>query len=627
MKQITLDSICIENFRSFARPTAIEFTAASGLKFISGANQLEPALGANGAGKSTVFDAICFALYGVSVRGLRGSELVSYGQRSTTVLLMLVIDGELYAISRSSPGDRLTINNQPAKQPDIDNLVGLSRTRFLNSVIFGQAVPLFIDLPRPARGDLLDDVLRLGIWLDAAERATARHREQTDKLAERRAQIARLDALHDKAGRDIGELRALEDAWGIERAERLADAKAREQAWDRERDTRLRELIDRYDAVEEELAQLQQQMPPPPDKSLVLAAENERNEQHGWVLHYRGDLAVRQAEHDRLADEIGWLRDHDHCPTCGQDITAEFKEVHHAQHSKTIKGLVAEIAEFTDSIATATKATRDLDGHWQQLVREAADAERARAVVEEQCSAKRRESDDVQRQAVRVRNETNPYSGQRQAVVAETNPYTTQKTEAAAEHQRLAAALAAERHAADQETQKLTAYHYWRQGFRQCRAWCLDGVLAELTLETRNSLLALGLAGWQVEYQAATETKSGTVRLGVEAAVKPPDHAAAGFAVLSGGESQRVRLAASLGLASLVQRWAGVQWNTEVFDEPTAWLSEEGVEDLLDCLAYRAMSQNKSIWVADHRGLQHASFTETMTIVKDAGGSRVTTNA
>src|ERR1700676_2379299 len=93
--------------------------------------------------------------------------------------------------------------------------------------------------------------------------------------------------------------------------------------------------------------------------------------------------------------------------------------------------------------------------------------------------------------------------------------------------------------------------------------------------------------------------------------------------MLSGGESQRARLAVSLGLANLIQRWAGVRWSLEVFDEPTAFLSEQGIEDLLEALASRARDQQRSIWVCDHRALASGSFDGVLQIEKDAGGSRV----
>jgi hypothetical protein len=54
-------------------------------------------------------------------------------------------------------------------------------------------------------------------------------------------------------------------------------------------------------------------------------------------------------------------------------------------------------------------------------------------------------------------------------------------------------------------------------------------VLQELSIETRNSLMALGLPGWHAEFSTATETRAGTHRLGVQINIRhqtpAPEHA------------------------------------------------------------------------------------------------------
>jgi DNA repair exonuclease SbcCD ATPase subunit len=189
--------------------------------------------------------------------------------------------------------------------------------------------------------------------------------------------------------------------------------------------------------------------------------------------------------------------------------------------------------------------------------------------------------------------------------------------------ERLESELAGKQGEHEAKVTELASLNYWRDGFKKVRLFCLDNVLQELEVETRNSLLALGLIDWKIDFKTATETKSGTVKLGVQVNVKPPKHKATKFDVLSGGEGQRARLAISLGLSGLIQRWSGVRYMVEVWDEPTAWLSEQGVEDLLDIFKYRADSTGKSIYVCDHRALMHSSFSEIFTVIKDSNGSRI----
>ena len=123
-------------------------------------------------------------------------------------------------------------------------------------------------------------------------------------------------------------------------------------------------------------------------------------------------------------------------------------------------------------------------------------------------------------------------------------------------------------------------------------------------------------------FNTELETKAGTLRPGIHITVASP-LAVAPWEVWSGGEGQRIRLAVALGLSSLIQRMAGININLEIYDEPTAWLSGEGIEDLIDCLKHRAKTANKTLWLCDHRALLHSDFDETWQIIKDADGSRI----
>jgi DNA repair exonuclease SbcCD ATPase subunit len=585
MKRIILVAIGLRGFRSYVQPTMIDFTPTAGLKFVAGDNRVDPALESNGAGKSTVFDGFCWIAYGSSIKGLRASDLMSRGAHNMAGMLLLNIDGEIRHVNRTYPPNRLTLDGEPVEQDEIDRLLGLSRSRFLNSVVFGQAVPLFLDLPVPQRGDLLDDVLGLEIWLLAANEATKQHGEQTGNLTQLRLQLERTQ----------GQLEGLPDIAALEQ---------QESTWAAERDARLRELIDRYEAVEAEIKVIKVPLPVPTVEATE--ARERYREQQAIAANLAQQRAMMQAEHERLIADIEWFRDRDECPTCQQKITAKFSREYRARLAENAATVSEHIAEATSAFAIASELADRLEGQWQQFVRVTENAEAARATIVVQHDAKQRESDDLQRQAVRVRNEKNPFAEQRQAVVAESF--------------RLRALRDEQQAAVDATATVLEALSFWRQGFRRVRLFCLDQVLAELAVETRNSLSALGLNGWGMHYTTATENKSGSLRLGVQVEVEPPGEAGQKFDVFSCGEAQRARLAASLGLASLVQRWAGVWWNTEVWDEPTNWLSGRGVDDLLDALDYRAETQDKSIMLLDHRSLAH-SFSETWMVTKDARGS------
>jgi DNA repair exonuclease SbcCD ATPase subunit len=589
VKQISLTGIKLNNFRSFIGSTTIDLTTGAGLKLISGDNRAEPRLGANGAGKSTLWDAVCFVLYGTSVRGLRSSDLVSYGKLNTSAQLSLAIDGAATTIQRSAPPNRLFIGGEQVDQQAVEELVGLTKARFLNSVIFGQAVPLFIDLPVPARGDLLDEVLDLEMWMQAADLATQRHKAATQSLT----------VVREAIQRTLGQQEGLGD---FERFREL------EEAWQAQKTARFEELMERFEEMETQHAALAQALATP----LVLLDER-RLSQEASLARTRNTEAISKksaldVEMSMIEANILFFQENETCPTCEQPIDASHVEAFADRVTPRVEELDKLIANASLDIETTAGTAHAADATWRAAIFTNQQHRNDLAVLTAKVESLERELGRMEQEAVRLSEEASPYEAQAQ--------------EAVAEYQRLEGVLELQK---IDEQHALTAqqsFDFWRQGFRRVRLYCLERVLEELSLETRNSLLALGLPEWGIVFKTATETRSGTVKLGVQIDVSSPD-AQSKFDMMSGGESQRARLAVSLGLANLIQRWAGVRFDFEVFDEPTAWLSEQGVEDLLESLRARAEAGNRSIWICDHRALAHSGFVEQLCVIKDEAGSRL----
>jgi DNA repair exonuclease SbcCD ATPase subunit len=339
-------------------------------------------------------------------------------------------------------------------------------------------------------------------------------------------------------------------------------------------------------------------------------AETKQRYEYMRTQHTRAreQLAAINTEVNGIIRDIEFLEKNDNCPTCNQPITG----AHILSHKERVMPRLEELDEnrkiATLDIATTSAELPACELTWRGIIRKNQEIKSAETLLEQQMSDQQRTMDRLEQEAERLSQET--------------NPYTAEAERTRQEHARLSALLEQQRAAESETVGRQASLDFWRQGFRKVRLFCLDTVLRELTVETRNSLLALGLAGWGIDFTTASETKSGTVKLGVQVDIRSPE-AKHRFEAMSGGESQRARLAVSLGLANLIQRWAGVRFDLEVFDEPTAWLSEQGVEDLLESLRMRAEANHRSIWVCDHRALIYSGFSEVLSIIKTATGSHV----
>lgn len=137
----------------------------------------------------------------------------------------------------------------------------------------------------------------------------------------------------------------------------------------------------------------------------------------------------------------------------------------------------------------------------------------------------------------------------------------------------------------------------------------------------------MGLAGWSVDISTEYLTKGGEVRQAFSVDIKSPSYdAKTPWELWSGGEAQRLRLASALGLSVMIQRLKGVCFNIEIWDEPVTFLSEEGIQDLLELLKNRSLVLKSQIWLICHTIDSFGGFTGGTHIIKDEKGSRIFNN-
>lgn len=594
MRRINLVTMELEGFRSFRERTLIEFSPTNGLKFLSGDNKAEPRLGPNGAGKSTIWDAFIYCMTGASVKGLRASNLLSWGCKTIWVDCGLLVDDQAHLVSRSGMPDVLTLNDEPISQDDLYQFIGMSRARLLHSVIFGQAVPLFIDLPGPERAALLDEVLDLEIWSKAADHAGKSHTVAADGLA-----VLAKDVAYHR-----GQLE------GMENPDDLEDMSL---AWEAELNQHIDQSIKRVEQAEDELAALEMELVKVKEQPLPslrdLHDQTEKQQQARTYLE--GEYRVMFADLQRCQKSMTFYASTTNCPECKQPISAHYSADMIVQLATMKDAMERDIKANTGQVRAATTTLDDLSAELKV-------AQRKREFVLQKRTAKQAEYDAQERiveslvsVAEKLADAVNPYN-KRLRLLLDNRATVQAKLRQLTSKQRRGRAM-------------LARIDFWRAGFKRVRLFMVKRVLDQLTVEASSAAAGLGLVGWQINFSTELETKSGGMRAGIHVLINAPDNdRAVPWEAWSGGEGQRIRLAVALGLASMIQRMSGVAYEFEIWDEPTAFLGNEGIDDLMECLGHRALTHKKSIWLCDHRALSQVSFDEIWLVSKTAdSGSRV----
>lgn len=608
MRHIGLHSVRMQHFKSFI-DHEVKLSHTPGFKFMSGANKAEPALGANGAGKSTLWDAIFWCLFGVSAKGLRASELVTWGEKKTRVVVHISIDGIGEVICRESNPERIYLGDaesdvpadsvQRVEQKDIDRILGLTLTRFRHSVIFGQGNKLFPDLAVPERADLLEDVLNLGLWARLADRSSRYAAKLAGDIVGVDLQIAKAEgALETLDNSDIERLMAAEREWEHNQSTTRA-----------EYSEKLKVLCDKFTKVETQKGIIELSLKD------AIEARKDAQDDTDKLSARRQKLVIKKNQARVKADDLfkhmRFYEKHEECPTCEQTIGPKLRKTKTLTCVEEMAGeeereawFGNKIAALDKEIATATTIWRTLDTVVNQTVG-------TKAVNRERIERLNYEIQTVTQQLAHLdkRNARNPHTEQIDRMKAQRKA----ATKALTSYNR-----------AKMKSQKAQAVNdYWLKGWKKLRLKRMERTLAFLQLETANATEALGLSGWKVKYVTEVETKSGNPKLGVQIMVTSPK-ATGTWEGWSGGEAQRLRVAIAWGLAKMIQGLSGVSYGWEVWDEPSAWLSSEGIEDLLEALSDRALRNECAIYLCDHRALTYSGFSEIWQVTKTHKGSEVT---
>ena len=117
--RLQFSDIEIENFKCFdGEPQALDFGHRPvGLHFVRGINEARPALGSNGAGKTSLWDAMCWCLYGRTPDGLRNPDIKPWsGAKRTRVTLDLSCDDKPFVVVRTARPNSLTVNDEDVGQ-------------------------------------------------------------------------------------------------------------------------------------------------------------------------------------------------------------------------------------------------------------------------------------------------------------------------------------------------------------------------------------------------------------------------------------------------------------------------------------------------------------------------------
>tara|TARA_B100000282_G_scaffold295750_1_gene275735 strand:- start:722 stop:2452 length:1731 start_codon:yes stop_codon:yes gene_type:complete len=268
-------------------------------------------VGQNGAGKSTMLDAIAFALFGKPHRNINKPQLVNtVNNKNCVVEVTFVIGKSQYKVVRGIKPNVFEIwknddmINQSSHSKEYQkileqNILKLNHKSFHQIVVLGSSsfVP-FMQLPAQHRRDVIEDLLDINVF----SKMNSLLKEKTAMLRDKMKDLSfKLDVENNK----------------IETQKKyISDLKALNKTAKEQKDVQVNKLRKNLASLSKENAEISAEVE---DKQIPLEKElNKLHDRKQVFVQYNAQFRQQMSQ---VVKESKFYEENENCPTCSQEIT------------------------------------------------------------------------------------------------------------------------------------------------------------------------------------------------------------------------------------------------------------------------------------------------------------------
>ena len=315
-------------------------------------------VGENGAGKSTILDALCFVLFNKPFRKISKSQMLnSINMGGLEVEVKFRIGKMNYTIRRGMKPNVFeiyqdsTLLNQPGSQRDYqkqleETILKLNFKSFTQIVVLGASTFIpFMQLSVSHRREVIEDLLDISIFSNMGRLLKDRVAENKESIRDADYQIDLLKTKIDTQQSYIRKLKEQNDDT-IATFQNLIDG-AQDEINDL---TQLsNDIVEKIEFLSEDVAPLK---------------VNENKKAKLIDIHNRMQRKIKNAE-----KRIAFFNDNAECPTCSQDINDDIRNSKISETNATIVEVQAGEGELQKQLAELDGKINDMLSAQQKLSR------------------------------------------------------------------------------------------------------------------------------------------------------------------------------------------------------------------------------------------------------------------
>jgi DNA repair exonuclease SbcCD ATPase subunit len=312
---IQIKELTVKNFMSVGNATqAVDFDRRD-LTLVLGENlDLGGDGSRNGTGKTTIINALSYALYGQALTNIRRDNLINKTNgKAMLVSLSFQINGVNYHVERGRKPNvfRLLINDEERAAEDnsqgdsretqaaLENILGLSHDMFRHVVALNTYTEPFLALKANDQRAIIEQLLGITQLSERAERVKELNRATRDAITQEEMRIRAVQ----EANRRI--------------EEQIESLKKRQTLWTRKQQEDCDQLATAVQSLEH--IDIDAEVQAHRDLEAYQGASKQIDEHRRWIRQIDADDVKLTRDQDKLRRDIEALENH-RCHACGQDI-------------------------------------------------------------------------------------------------------------------------------------------------------------------------------------------------------------------------------------------------------------------------------------------------------------------
>lgn len=640
MELLSLD---IENFGSVGKISVP--LNKEGLILVTGINKDAPKADSNGSGKSLLFEAICWCVWGETVRGLSGDEVVNTRVgKDCCVKLSFVEQDTKYSIVRhrldsrvKKPNDLIVLSNDvplgmtgkmKSMQDVVNQLVGFDFHTF-RAMMPGAGIKV-ANLTDKAIKELLEALLQTEQLSEAYELAREKSKALESRIASAKAKIVSFqqqlfqlnkhldDILNTKStieaetARRKSELDARIESLRAEAAE-VADRLSAEPALQQTHNHLTKDAADFNAKIIAEIVE--------PQKALLKEEANKVRNLEDSLTRERHSLSLLRVTAEQL-DKLG-----NACDSCKQAITDEHKADVQVAHYQKIQAQLVVIQALEAKLLRASNNKSDMEVQALAMLTEKERELRQKTLQAAEVEKELQQLSNVRKLKARIDADLSREQDALEKLFSNTPNFDDLISEQVKKAVSLASDVSKQLTEIKNCNSELELCSFWVNGFSPSglRSFMLDYVTPILNDRAKYYSDLLTNKEMEVTFSTKSTLKNGQTKEKFSICCKQA-HGSESYAGSSAGERARADLVIAMALGDLAQLRTAKQLPWRFLDEPFESIDQSGIEAIVRLLNDQK-SRYKTVFVVTHKTEFKEMFSQHITVVKENGLSSLVFDA